>query len=114
MFRQRINRRAREEDDDDIPYLSSPSDTRWLIGTRGRHKGSLHSDIWRGPASDLAVLGMIGIYPAPGWWKTLVKQQRFNDDVRYSLVVSIKTQQTDVDLYNAIDVAIANAAAIVT
>lgn len=113
VFRQRINKRARDEDDEN-PYLSSTSDTRWLIGTRGRHKGSLHSDIWRGPASDLAGLGMIGIYPAPGWWKTLVKQQRFNDDVRYSLVVSIKTQQTEVDLYNAVDIAIANGVAIVT
>ena len=112
LFRQRINKRAREEDDD-APYLSSASDPRWLMGTRGRHKGSLHSDTWRGPASDLAGLGMIGIYPAPGWWKTLVKQQRYNDDVRYSLVVSIKTQQTEVDLYNAVDVAISNATAIV-
>lgn len=113
VFRQRINKRAREEDEDN-PYLSSTSDSRWLMGTRGRHKGSLHSDIWHGPASDLAGLGMIGIYPAPGWWKTLVKQKRFNDEVRYSLVVSIKTQQTTVDLYNAVDVAISNRVAIVT
>ena len=43
----------------------------------------------------------------------MVKQQRYNDDVRYSLVVSIKTQQTEVDLYNAVGVAITNATAIV-
>ncbi|MDH0796156.1 MULTISPECIES: hypothetical protein [Pseudomonas] len=43
----------------------------------------------------------------------MVKQQRYNDDVRYSLVVSIKTQQTEVDLDNAVDIAIANATAIV-
>lgn len=113
VFRQRINKRARDANDE-TPYLSSPSDGRWVIGTRARHKGSVHSDIWRGPASDLAGLGMIGVYPAPGWWKTLVKKNRFNDSVRYSLVVSIKTEETTVDLYNAVDVAIANRVAITT
>ena len=29
------------------------SDPAWLIGTRGRHRGSLHGDIWRGTAADL-------------------------------------------------------------
>lgn len=46
---------------------------------------------------------MLGIYPALGWWKTLVKQQRYDDTVRYSLVVSIRTPQTDVDLYAAVE-----------
>lgn len=113
VFRQRINKRARDANDD-TPYVSSQSDARWVMGTRGRHKGSVHSDIWRGPASDLAGLGMIGVYPAPGWWKTLVKKKRFNESVRYSLVVSIKTEETTVDLYNAVDVVIANRNAIIT
>ncbi|BCS41879.1 hypothetical protein Pta6605_02100 [Pseudomonas amygdali pv. tabaci] len=73
-FRQRINKRARDANDD-TPYVSSQSDAHWVMGTRARHKGSVHSDIWRGPASDLAGLGMIGVYPAPGWWKTLVKEK---------------------------------------
>lgn len=34
---------------------------------------------------------------ADTWWKTLLKQQRHNGRVRYSLMVSIKTEQTDVD-----------------
>jgi hypothetical protein len=51
----------------------------------------------------LAGRGMLGIYPALGWWKTLVKHQRYDDTVRYSLVVSIKTQQTNVDLYAAVE-----------
>jgi len=74
----------------------------------------LHSDIWQGPASALAGLGILGVYPAPGWWKTLVKKKRYNDAVRYSLVVSIKTQQAEIDLYNAVSTEIANRTAIVT
>ena len=55
----------------------------------------------------MAGLGMLAIYPALGWWKTILKEGRFNNRVRYSLVVSIKTQQTTVDLYNAIETLIA-------
>lgn len=112
-FRQRINKKARAEEDG-LPYVGSASDDRWCIGVRGRHRGSLHSDIWRGPASALAGLGLLGVYPAPGWWKTLVKKNRYNEDVRYSLVVSIKTEQNEVDLYNAVSTEIANRNAIVT
>ncbi|MEB8056093.1 S8 family peptidase [Pseudomonas fulva] len=112
-FRQRINKKARAEEDG-LPYVGSASDDRWCIGVRGRHRGSLHSDIWRGPASALAGLGLLGVYPAPGWWKTLVKKNRYNEDVRYSLVVSIKSQQTEIDLYNAVSTEIANRNVIVT
>ncbi|MGL4315978.1 MAG: S8 family peptidase [Pseudomonas sp.] len=104
-FRQRINQRARDEEEG--TYQGGGSDPRWLLGTRARHRGSLHSDIWRGTAADLAGLGMLAIYPALGWWKTILKEGRFNNRVRYSLVVSIKTQQTTVDLYNAIETLIA-------
>lgn len=112
-FRQRINKRARDEEDE-VPYVGGSADSRWLIGARNRHRGSLHSDIWKGPASALAGLGILGVYPAPGWWKTLVKKNRYNDSVRYSLVVSIKTQQTEVDLYTAVSTEIANQTPIVT
>ena len=101
QFRQRINKRARDEEEGG--YQGGGSDPNWLLGTQTRHRGSLHSDIWRGTAAELAGRGMLGIYPALGWWKTLVKQQRYDDTVRYSLVVSIKTQQTDVDLYAAVE-----------
>lgn len=110
-FRHRINKRARDEEEG-LPIVSSASDDRWLIGVNARHRGSLHSDVWRGPASDLAGLGILGVYPAPGWWKTLVSKKRFHDKVRYSLVVSIKTQQTEIDLYNAVTTEIVNRAAI--
>ncbi len=43
-FRKRINLAARDEEEG--PRRSG-SDPQWLIGTQGRHRGSLHSDIWR-------------------------------------------------------------------
>lgn len=112
QFRQRINKRARDEEDG--LYVGGGSDPNWDLGPQIRHRGSLHSDTWRGKAVELAGRGMLGIYPALGWWKTLVKQERYNDTVRYSLVVSIKTQQTDVDLYSAVENVIAAQTAIET
>lgn len=111
QFRQRINRRARDEEEG--IYQGGGSDPNWLLGTQTRHRGSLHSDIWRGTAAELADRSMIGIYPALGWWKTLLKQERYNDRVRYSLVVSIKTEQAYVDLYAAIQNIVAARTAIV-
>lgn len=110
QFRYRINKRARDEEEG--AYLGGGSDPNWLLGTQTRHRGSLHSDIWRGTAAELADRGMIGIYPALGWWKTMLKQGRCNDRVRYSLVVSIKTEQSDIDLYAAIQNEIAARTAI--
>ncbi len=109
-FRQRINKRARDEDDG--TYQGGGSDPNWLLGPQVRHRGSIHSDVWKGTAAELAGRGMIGIYPTLGWWKTLVKQEKYNETARYSLVVSIKTKQTDVDLYAAVENMIASEAVV--
>ena len=73
-------------------------DTAWLIGARGRHRGSLHGDIWRGTAAALASRGAIAVYPTAGWWKTRHALERYDKAARYALVVSIKAPEVDVDL----------------
>ena len=95
-FRARINAAARNE------YLEtqgSDDDPLWLIGKQGRHRGSLHGDIWRGTAADLASRGYIGVYPAVGWWRTRPALEQYDREARYSLVISIRSPETDVDLY---------------
>ena len=98
-FRARINVRARDLDD---TGRGDSNDPNWLIGTNERHKGSLHSDIWRGSASDLAERGVLAIYPVAGWWKTRKKLGRYNNRVRYALLVSIHAPDVDVDLYTPV------------
>lgn len=98
-FRARINAFARADEADGTP---SSGDSEWLIGTNSRHKGSLHTDIWSGPAADLASRGMIAVYPTTGWWKTRSRLGCANRMARYSLLVSIRTPATDVDLYSAV------------
>jgi len=98
-FVARINAAAEREDDGD-PV--DPRDPNWLLGDRQRHRGSLHKDIWRGTAAELANRGFIAVYPAKGWWRTRPAQERFDLPARYSLIVSIRTPGTDVDLYTPI------------
>lgn len=98
-FRSRINAAARDEEE---RTKSSDDGPEWVVGKQSRHKGSLHSDIWRGSAVDLASRGVIGIYPALGWWKTRPRLERYDSPVRYALVVSIRAPEVDAELYSAI------------
>jgi len=101
-FRARINAAARDDD-----YSNrEDSDAAWIVGKTNRHKGSLHADIWKGTAADLASRGLIAVYPAQGWWKTRPALKRYDQQVRYSLLVSIQAPDVDVDLYNAVSVQI--------
>jgi len=98
-FVARINAAAEREDDGDP---MDPKDPDWALGGLKRHRGSLHQDIWQGTAAELASRGFIAVYPAKGWWRTRPAQERYNQPACYSLIVSIRTPQTDVDLYTPI------------
>ena len=98
-FRARINVAARDEEEG---TRSGGSDPAWIIGINNRHKGSLHSDTWRGTAADLASRGTLAVYPALGWWKTRTRLERYDKAARYALIVSIRAPEIDVDLYNAV------------
>ena len=98
-FRARINAAARDEEKRD---RQRGDDDQWLVGTQARHRGSLHSDIWRGSAADLASRAFVAVYPAMGWWKTRTALERYNRDARYALVISIRAPAVDVDLYTEV------------
>lgn len=99
-FRARVNAAARDEEEG---AASSGGDPGWLIGSRNRHKGSIHCDIWRGAASDLASREVLAVYPTGGWWKTRRSLERYNQRARYALLVSIHAPDIDVDLATAIE-----------
>lgn len=107
QFVARVNAAAQREDDDD-PVESR--DPHWLLGERYRLRGSLHQDVWRGSAAELAQRHEIAIYPAKGWWRTRPALERYNLPARYSLVVSIRSPRNDVDLYTPVAQQIAAAA----
>lgn len=98
-FRARINAAAK---DDEERVSRNDNDPNWRIGKKNRHKGSLHSDIWKGSAVELASRGAIAVYPSLGWWKTRPALERYDQRIRYSLIVSINAPDIDVDLYTPI------------
>jgi hypothetical protein len=97
-FRKRINKAARTEGE----VVSSVDDTGWVLGPTLRDRGSLHSDIWRGPANDLARRGVLAVFPVGGWWKDRIQHGRYNSTTRFSLVVTVTTPAVDVDIYTEI------------
>lgn len=97
-FRHRINAAARDENE---RFAGGGSDNGWILGPRLRDRGTLHSDVWKGTATDLANRQGIAIFPVGGWWREKPKLERVDRRVRYALVVSLKAS-VDVDLYTEI------------
>jgi len=108
-FQSRINAAVIREE---TGRVAAPADSNWVLGESLRHRGSLHQDIWRGTAAELSNRGFIAVYPSNGWWRTRPAQERFNLPARYSLIVSIRSPETDVDLYTPIAQQIATQAAV--
>ena len=96
-FRERVNREARMEDQG-----GSYSGESWIIGNKVRDKGSIHKDIWKGTAADLATRNTVAIFPVNGWWRTRKKLLRYGNEVRYSLILSIESPDSTIDLYNPV------------
>jgi len=95
-FKARISKEMREED-----YVAEGGE-HWLINSNVRDKGSIHKDIWRGSAIDLSTRSKIAVYPVGGWWRTRKVLNRFDNYVRYSLIITIDAPNVDVDLYTPV------------
>lgn len=102
-FVRRINQAARESEDS---LGGSGGSDGWLLGSNVRDRGSVHSDIWRGSAAELAERGAVGVYPVGGWWKEKPALQRWDRSARYALIMSIRAPETEVDLYTPMSVAL--------
>ena len=95
-FRARVSRDAQSEERPG----KTPDDPGWAVGPTHRNRGSIHSDWWTGTAADLAERGFLAIFPVSGWWKERLHLDR--RPVRYSLIVTIKTPETSVDIYTPV------------
>lgn len=89
------------KDTDDKPNTTNDSN-RWIVGIRERNRGSVNSDIWVGPASEIAQCGIIAVYPASGWWKNRKHLEMYNNEARYSLIVSIETPTAENNVYASV------------
>lgn len=102
QFLTRMNRDYWQDDTRDS--VTSSSDTaEWYFGRNARTKGSLHSDVWEGSAASLAERGFIAVVPVVGWWREKHSEGHTTKKARYSLIVTIETPSTDVDLYTPVE-----------
>jgi hypothetical protein len=98
-FKLRINAQARDDDYNEDHVGESGT---WDLGVAGPTNGSIHSNIWRGTAADLASRMYIAVYPTLGWWRTRTSEKRYDRRANYSLIVSISTPQETVDIYTPV------------
>lgn len=78
---------------------TSKNDTaRWEIGIQERNNGCIISDYIIASAIDIASCNRIAVFPASGWWNS----RKYTEDknIKYSLIVSLETEETDI--YNSI------------
>ncbi|MER5369838.1 S8 family peptidase [Streptomyces sp. NPDC002722] len=101
-FRRRLAEQASHESDSLGNPKAFESHSRWVVGPRFRNLGSLHADIWRGSAAELADCGMLAVYPVGGWWKANKRKDRIGLPVSYALLISLRTPEITTDLYTPI------------
>jgi len=99
-FIKRINKAAREEDEQLTSSQSASG--HWLLGSTARDRGSIHSDTWIGTSAELATSNFISVMPKIGWWRERSHLGCWNRKTRYSLIVSIETENTSVDVYTPV------------
>lgn len=98
-FKRRIS--AAANDSDDTEKIDRTSED-WSIKERVRSKGSVKKDFWDTNGADLSTRKYLAVYPKSGWYKSRKKLEKFNDAVRYSLIVTIETKDVDIDVYTPV------------
>ena len=99
-FKKRVNA-AEREDPRKGPRVVADDD-RWLLGPDSISAGSLHCDVWSGPAIELLGRDTLCIKPVNGWWRDRAGKEYVNRQTRYALIVTLKAVNVDVDLYTPI------------
>lgn len=98
-FKLRVNAHGRDEEYDE-DHVGETG--HWDLGVNGVTNGCIHSNTWHGTAADLAQRGQIAVYPTLGWWRTRAKEGRYENSAHYSLIVTIRTPDQEVDIYTSV------------
>lgn len=83
-------------------------DRNWELKETMATRGSIHSDYWSGTAAQLASSNLIAVFPVTGWWRYRRDQSEVEKQARYSLIVTISTDDSNVDLVTMISQEIEN------
>ena len=100
---------ARNNQRQKVADRSQNDSNRWHIGIMRRSIGTVQSDWFECSARELAECGQIGVFPGNGWWKYR-KITNIDNKIKYSLVVSIESSETEI--YDEVLTAVNNRIAI--
>lgn len=98
-FKKRVNVKMRGEDKKDS---GDGTKRNWYLGPGNRDVGSIHSDFCEDMAINLCDTNYVAVYPVIGWWRERAHLGKYNETIRYSLIVSIETPEVSADLYTPI------------
>jgi hypothetical protein len=104
QFKKRVNAL---EGENPRRATGAPADARWVLGADSISAGSLHCDVWRGPAIELLGRSMLCVKPVNGWWRNRASADVCNQRTRYALIVSLKTRNVELDIHTRISAAAA-------
>lgn len=97
-FEKRVNIKMRDDDKD----KGDGSSRDWYLGVKTRNVGSIHSDFCEESAINLYDANHVAVYPVVGWWRERAHLEKYNEVIRYSLIVTIETPEVNTDLYTPI------------
>lgn len=107
-----INKRNETEDEFKIRISKPENETKenrpdrtgvaWEIGKKVSAKGSIRKDFIEGTGNEMSERNILAVFPKNGWYKNLKRQKKFNEKVRYSLIVSLETEEKEIDLYTPV------------
>ena len=100
VFKRRVN--ASERENPRVGPQREDDDGRWLLGPQSVSAGSLHCDVWTGPAIELVGRDTLCIKPVVGWCRQRAAREICNATRRYSLIVTLKARNSEIDLYTPI------------
>lgn len=98
-FRARINKVVHEQG-----VTPGTGSYPWAIPADARSRGTLQHDHTTVPASHLAGMRLLAVYPVLGWWED--GREGWDKDLPYSLVVSVDLGAVDLDIYSLVSAAL--------
>lgn len=108
-FKKRVNRKERTPGQ---VFETPDRNTNWVLGPNTRNRGAISSDTWVGTAGELADQGLLAVMPEGGWWKARKHLNRSNQKARYALIITLESQNQELDVYTKIKTEIENMAAV--
>ena len=93
-FEQRVNPAER----DGRRPAGEGADPNCMLGEDSISAGSLHCDVWTGPAIDLLDRDTLCVKPVNGWWRHRASLDICNRKSRYALIVTLRAPNPDVEI----------------